>query len=215
MTAVDLAYVYTKERILDGRFVGGLMISEGDVSADVGVSRTPVREAFLRLASEGFLELYPKRAALIVPVSASEVESVMETRLIVEQFAIGKTLSSGNELSSQLASAMADQERLAERGDARGFVEADREFHRVFIVASDNFILLQLYDSLRDRQSRMGLTALARDADRTRRIMDEHRSIVEAVNAGDCDAATGAIRHHLHEQTLVLLQQASAVPAEP
>src|SRR4051812_34745905 len=98
MTAAERAYGFTKARILDGRFGGGLLITEGDIGADVGVSRTPVREAFLRLESEGLLRLYPKRGALVVAVSPDEVEMVMETRLLVERFAIDKIVETGAEL---------------------------------------------------------------------------------------------------------------------
>ena len=99
MTATDRAYAFAKERILDGRFPGGELISEGDVAAGVSLSRTPVREAFLRLESEGLLRLYPKRGALVVPVSAAEVESVMETRMVVERFAFEKVIRARTDLA--------------------------------------------------------------------------------------------------------------------
>src|ERR1700761_6929929 len=88
MSAADRAYVHTKERILDGAYAQGRLLGEGEVSDSVGVSRTPVREAFLRLEAEGLLQLYPKRGALVVPISAADVEDVMETRLVIERFAI-------------------------------------------------------------------------------------------------------------------------------
>ena len=169
MAASDRAYEFTKARILDGRFPGGALITEGNVATAVGVSRTPIREAFSRLASEGLLKVYPKRGALVVPVSAAEVESVMETRLLVEQFAIEKVIRSATELGSAPADAIARQERFAAVDDASGFIEADHEFHRIFVAAADNSILLQLHDSMRDRQNRMGLMALSRDDARTPR----------------------------------------------
>src|SRR5215213_815260 len=92
MSAADRAYGYTKERILDGEYAQGRLIGEGEVSDAVGVSRTPVREAFLRLEAEGMLRLYPKRGALVVPISAREVEDVMETRALVERFAVAKAI---------------------------------------------------------------------------------------------------------------------------
>jgi DNA-binding GntR family transcriptional regulator len=205
MTATERAYAFAKARILDGRYAGGELISEGEVAAGVGLSRTPVREAFLRLEAEGLLRLYPKRGALVVPVSTAEVESVMETRLVVEQFAVEKIIRSGVDLGGRLHDAIGKQEALSAPADAREFVEADREFHRLFVAAAGNAILLQLHDSLRDRQSRMGLAALARDADRMRQILEEHRSIVEAVEAGDEDAARRIVREHLRV-TLELLR---------
>ena len=63
--------MFVKQQILGGGYPGGALISEGEVSAAVGVSRTPVREAFLRLEVEGLLRLYPKRGALVTPVTTS------------------------------------------------------------------------------------------------------------------------------------------------
>lgn len=208
MTATERAYAYAKQRILDGRLPGGELISEGDVAGGVGVSRTPVREAFLRLESEGLLRLYPKRGALVVPVSPAEVESVMETRLLVECFALEKVIRSDTPLGDAPEMAIARQEDLAARGDVHGFVDADREFHRVYVAAARNPILLALHDSLRDRQTRMGVAALMHDAARIQQIMGEHHTIAAAVAARDEAAARTMIEEHL-QATQVLLRLAS------
>lgn len=213
MTATQKAYLHAKERILDGRLAGGELISEGEVAGAVGVSRTPVREAFLRLESEGLLRLYPKRGALVVPVSASEVESVMETRLLVERFALEKVIRSDTPLGAAPELAIARQADLAARGDVHGFVEADREFHRVYVAAAHNPILLALHDSLRDKQTRMGVAALMHDAARIQQIMGEHRAIATAVTERDEEAARTMIGAHL-ETTQVLLRLAS-VQSQP
>jgi DNA-binding GntR family transcriptional regulator len=199
MTATERAYAFAKQRILDGRFAGGELISEGDVAAGVSLSRTPVREAFLRLESEG----------LVVPVSAAEVEHVMETRLVVERFAVEKIIRAGTELHGAPEAAIAAQERLVGGEDAPEFVEADREFHRTFVAGAGNPILLQLHDSLRDRQSRMGLGAIARDTDRIRQILEEHRAIAAAVRARDADGAHRIVGRHL-QGTLALLRGGAA-----
>lgn len=208
MSVAERAYVFAKERILDGRYTGGELISEGDVAAGVGVSRTPVREAFLRLETEGLLRLYPKRGALVVPVSAAEVESVMETRMLVERFAIEKVIGSQTDLAERLYEAIERQEELAARHDERNFVETDRDFHRIFVAAAGNPILLQLLDSLRDRQSRMMLAALARDADRLQQVLGQHRALADCVKAGDAEAARRVLDEHL-QGTLTLLRSAS------
>jgi DNA-binding GntR family transcriptional regulator len=197
MAASEVAYAYAKERILDGRFAGGELISEQDVAEPTGLSRTPVREAFLQLASEGLLKLYPKRGALVVPVSALEVESVMETRLLVERFAIERVVEGRVDLAAQLAEAIAAQEKLAAAPDPVRFVEADREFHRIFMAAAGNPILLELLDSLRDRQSRMGVTAIAREDGRMGTILGEHRELADAVVAGDGERASALLDRHL------------------
>jgi DNA-binding GntR family transcriptional regulator len=207
VAAIDRAYLFAKQRILDGRLPGGELISEGDVAVAVGLSRTPVREAFLRLEAEGLLRLYPKRGALVVPVSAAEVEDVMESRQLLERFAVEKVIGAGHDLRAQLEDGIARQEGL----DGPGFVEADREFHRIVVAAAGNAILLQLYDALRDRQSRMNLVALSRDDHRRRRILQEHRALAAAIAAGDERLARTRLEEHLHG-TLVLLRGGPAAP---
>jgi DNA-binding GntR family transcriptional regulator len=209
MTATERAYAFAKERILDGRFAGGELISEGDVAAGVSLSRTPVREAFLRLESEGLLKLFPKRGALVVPVSAAEVEHVMETRMVVERFAVERIIRSGTDLQGAPEAAIETQERFLSEAHSLRFVEADRRFHRTFVAGAGNPILLQLHDSLRDRQSRMGLAALARDDDRIQQILTEHRAIAAAVREGDAEAADVIVVRHLRG-TLALLRGGAA-----
>lgn len=214
MSAADRAYAHTKERILDGEFAQGRLIGEGEVSEAVGVSRTPVREAFLRLEAEGLLQLYPKRGALVVPISAADVEDVMETRLLIEQFAIARVIELDLDLADRLATVIAGQEGHAEAGDAVAFVDADREFHRVFVAATGNAILLRTHDSLRDQQNRMGLAALGAGSERTSRILAQHRAIADAVERRDAVEAGELIDRHL-EETLGLLRRAAAArPAQ-
>jgi DNA-binding GntR family transcriptional regulator len=209
MSAADRAYAHTKERILDGDYAQGRLIGEGEVSDAVGVSRTPVREAFLRLEAEGLLRLYPKRGALVVPISAADVEDVMETRMLIERFAIRRVIELDLELEERLAAAIAAQEKHAEADDAVAFVDADREFHRIFVAATGNAIVLQTHDSLRDQQNRMGLAALSVGSERMERILTQHREIVAAVRGRDAAEAETLIDRHLDE-TLRLLRRASA-----
>lgn len=205
MSAADEAYAYTKGRILGGDFPGGEMISEGDVAGPTGLSRTPVREAFLRLEAEGLLRLYPKRGALVVPVSPREVEAVMEARQLVELHGLELAVKGPTTTTDQLEAAIARQESLVAAGDTSGFVDADREFHRVLVAATGNTILIELHDSMRDRQTRMGLTALGRDKDRIESIIAEHRGILEAVEDADAAKAKRLLRQHL-QRTLDLLR---------
>src|ERR1700754_4385603 len=134
MTRTEAAYAFTKQRVLDATYAGGDLLTEGEVADALGISRTPVREAFLRLEGEGLLRLYPKRGALVVPVSVGEVEAVMETRMLVERFALDKVLAHGaaEVLARAMDDAIASQEARIAAGDADGFVAVDREFHTKF-----------------------------------------------------------------------------------
>jgi len=205
MAAADRAYAYAKARILDGRLGGGEIVSEGEIADGAEMSRTPVREAFLRLENEGLLRLYPKRGALVVPVSVTEVESVLETRLIIERHAIEKVVLNGADLAAELHASLAEQERLACAGEITDFVEADREFHRLFVAAACNPIILQVHDSMRDRQRRMGLAAITRDAARPGSIIAEHRELVTAVTACRSSDARAVIDRHLAGTLRLLL----------
>jgi DNA-binding GntR family transcriptional regulator len=198
-SAKDRAYEFTKGRVLDSTFAGGDLITEGEVADALGMSRTPVREAFLRLESEGLLRLYPKRGALVVPVSLGEVDAVMETRMLVEHFALSKVLADGPapQVADQLTAAIAQQEEYAAAGDTDGFVAVDREFHKRFVAAAGNPIVAGVYDSLRDRQQRMVITSLLRDAKRIESILVEHRAIAAAIRDGDIDGAQTVLTAHL------------------
>jgi DNA-binding GntR family transcriptional regulator len=199
MTAKDRAYDFTKGRVLDSTFAGGELITEGEVADALGMSRTPVREAFLRLEGEGLLRLYPKRGALVVPVSVGEVEAVMETRMLVERFALDKLLARGPAaaMAEELAITIAEQEARAASADTDGFVALDREFHTTFVTAAGNPIITRVYDSLRDRQQRMVITSLLRDERRIASILVEHRALTEAIREGERERAQSILAAHL------------------
>ncbi|PSK99509.1 DNA-binding GntR family transcriptional regulator [Murinocardiopsis flavida] len=199
-SATDRAYTHTKDAILGRRYEGGAIVSEGDIAADVGVSRTPVREALLRLQAEGLVRLYPKRGALIVPVSRQEVDDVIETRRLVEGYTVERAaagdLAGRAALAGRLTGLLEAMEDGLAAGDTTAFVHADREFHRTIVAAAGNDILNALYESLRDRQYRM-MRAGSRDADLMRRNIAEHAAILDAVRRGVAEDAAAAVRTHL------------------
>jgi DNA-binding GntR family transcriptional regulator len=183
--AKDRAYAHVKEQILEGLFPGGEMLSEGEVADRLGMSRTPVREAFLLLEAEGLLRLYPKRGALVVPVSTEEINEVLETRLVIERHcAEAVARRDPQALIEELWGFISDQEHHILDGNRIGFVEADRLFHRAIVSADGNSILTRLHDSLRERQRRMGAAIVARDPAVQRRYLREHTGIVEALAGG-------------------------------
>jgi DNA-binding GntR family transcriptional regulator len=199
--AKDRALDYVKSQVLTGAFPGGELISEGEVAAALGMSRTPVREAFLRLEAEGLLRLYPQRGALVVPVSSEEARAVIEARLLLEQFAVSKVVGRGPAVRAAVFERLSDElQRQRDAGtehDWSAFLEADRAFHRVTLDESGNRILSDFYSSLRDRQMRMISESVMRDAQRMATIMDEHRVIAEALRDGDLNGARDAVQTHL------------------
>jgi DNA-binding GntR family transcriptional regulator len=199
--AKDRALDYVKTRVLSGAFPGGELISEGEVATALGMSRTPVREAFLQLEAAGLLRLYPQRGALVVPVSPEEVRAVMEARLVLEQFAAEAVIRRGRvaclAVFEQLSVQLERQRETAAASRLAEFLESDRAFHHITLEAAGNSILAGFYSSLRDRQMRMIGESALRDPQRLATIMDEHRGIAEALRDGDLDQAHAAVRAHL------------------
>lgn len=200
-TAKDRALHYVKTQVLTGALAGGELISEGDVATALGMSRTPVREAFLRLEAEGLLRLYPQRGALVVPVSPEEVRAVIEARLVLEQFAAQQVVRRGpvgcSAVFERLSGALRRQRDAAETSDWQEFLDADREFHSITLEESGNAILSDFYSSLRDRQMRMIRESAMGDPHRMATIMDEHHKIAEALRDGDLQRSLAAVRTHL------------------
>jgi DNA-binding GntR family transcriptional regulator len=194
-TATSRAYDHLKQAILDRAYPGGALLSEGEIAAEVGVSRTPVREALLRLETEGLVRLYPKRGALVLPVSPQEIADVLETRELVEIFTAGRA-TIGPALVEELDALLTSMRDHAQADDAKEFARADRCFHRALVAAAGNEILTQLYDSLRDRQLRMARLT-ADDPVRAADAIREHTEIFEAVRSGDRRRVRSAIRRHL------------------
>lgn len=198
--AKDRAYAFVKERILDGGYPGGDLLSEGEVAEELGVSRTPVREAFLLLEAEGLMRLYPKRGALVVPVSPDEVRDVMETRMLIERHTADRLARRGSDAADvigALRDLIARQEQLLDDGDLTGFVAADRAFHHTIVAAAGNAILTRISDSLRDRQRRMVAATVARDPALPHRFLEEHRAILAAIEGGEADDAARLVEEHL------------------
>lgn len=213
--AKDRVYDWVKEHILDGDFPGGELLSEGEVAQALRVSRTPVREAFLLLEAEGLMRLYPKRGALVVPVSPDEVRDVMETRLLLERHAVARAAAAADpEVVLQLDRLIARQADLLDAGDLRGFVGADRDFHHAIVHAAGNRVLTKLSDSLRDRQRRMVAASVARDPDVPRGFVAEHRAILDAIATGRPDDAVRLVETHL-ERSRQRIESARTGEAPP
>lgn len=208
LSAADRVYRYAKDAILSRRLGAHDLLTEGELADAVGVSRTPVREALLRLQAEGLVRLLPKRGALILPVTADEVSDVLETRRLVEGFAVRKAIcapATAN-LPEQLGHHLARMRAAMKNRDARGYAEADRDFHEAIVAATGNQILITLYRSLRDRQLRMGVVNLleARTGEldsagvaRMRANIADHEAIHAAVTGRAIRASEAAVTAHL------------------
>ena len=158
-----------------------------------------MREAFLRLQSEGLLKLYPKKGAMVVPVSNHEIDMVFETRMVLERFAIEKAIRNGQgpRVADQIDTIIAKQRGAVEAGKTAAFAELDREIHNHIMAAAGNEILSELYDSLRDRQVRMGKLALYLSPARAEHIMAEHQELAQLFREENLEKLLRKIADHI------------------
>ncbi|MGI5376800.1 GntR family transcriptional regulator [Streptomyces sp. CA-251387] len=195
--AADRVYTHVKQGVLERLYEGGTLLTEGELAEAVGVSRTPVREALLRLEVEGLIKLYPKKGALVLPVSAQEIKDVVETRMLVEEHAARKAVPAPPGLIERLEELLAQQKAQAAAGDLAAAAVTDRCFHAEIVRSGGNEILSRLYDQLRDRQLRMGVAVLHSHPDRIAKTLVEHQEILDALRSGDADAAVGTVHRHI------------------
>ncbi|MGH2907966.1 MAG: GntR family transcriptional regulator [Solirubrobacteraceae bacterium] len=199
VSATTTAYRFAKQRLLDGRFPAGQLLSENEIARELGISRTPVREAFLLLEAEGLLELYPRRGALVTPISPTESDDLLEARLLTEGHCAAAVTAPDPALDAALTAAIAAQEDAVagEKVESHIFTVADRDFHRAIVAAHGNEILIRQYDALRDRQQRISAIAVARSRERIVQFIAEHRELAAALAAGDGPRARELVDTHL------------------
>jgi DNA-binding GntR family transcriptional regulator len=199
--ASERAYEVTKEMVITGELPGGLLLSEGEIAERLGVSRTPVREAFLRLQAEGLLTLIPKRGAVVVPIAPDEADDVLDAREAVECAAVRRIVGRPAHVPAVVAalrSLLREQERHSATHDVDAFANVDALFHRAIVEAGKNSLMLRFYASLSDRQRRMGVRAFSPDPALMPEALRNHRQLVSAIEQLDVEAFTEALRGHLN-----------------
>ena len=195
--AAERVYAYVKAAILDRVYPGGELLTEGELADAVGVSRTPVREALLRLEAAGLVRLYPKKGALVLPVLPQEIDDVLEARELIETHAAAKVWPRRKQLVAELEPILQAMRAHRRAGDAKAFLEADRAFHEAIVAAAGNQILTDLYLSLRDRQVRMGVAAMQVAPARMDRSITDHRALIEALGGSSAKRFRDLVATHV------------------
>lgn len=211
-SAADRVFEHARAAILDGRYPDHELISEGALAEATGVSRTPVREALLRLEAQGMVRLIPKRGALVLPVTAGEWSDVLDTRRLVERHGAAVAMAAGRGpiVADRLRVHLDRLTEATRTGDVAGYVAADRDFHATIVAAAGNGILDRLYATLRDRQLRMGAMTLraggsgSDDRARMRSTVDDHAAIAAAFAAGDAELVDRLTVAHLERADRLL-----------
>lgn len=194
---VDVAYDEVKKKILDNEYYPGFQALEQEIAKDLGVSRTPVREALIRLQHEGLVELIPRRGMRIVPVVPSDMKEIydvltslesMAAELLARQKPDAKTLEPMKVATRDMEAALAED-------DLEAWAKADERYHRSLIDLCGNRRLANMANTVRDQGHRARMVTL-RLRDKPVASIDEHQQVLEAIERGDWQTARDVHYEH-------------------
>jgi DNA-binding GntR family transcriptional regulator len=193
--AVAKAYRAVLDAIVSRSTPAGELIAEGQVADALSMSRTPVREAFIRLSSEGLLVLYPRRGAIVTAADEDETRELLQTRAMFETSAVrwmvdrGVPEDLGETLRGHLESQAASESALE-------FARSDRALHEAIVAAGGNSTASMLFQLTGPRLLRYWYR-LAESRDARERLCVEHGTLVALVQAGDVEGYAALLGLHL------------------
>jgi GntR family transcriptional regulator, rspAB operon transcriptional repressor len=199
------------ERIVTGDLAPGDRVDSGEIAESLGVSRTPVREAILRLDAQGLVERQPYRGVVVTAVDEAAAEEVAALRIHLETLAVRAAVprlrpsdvARMRDLHHELATLIAGPDAQ------RGFAELNREFHLTLYRAAGAPALIQLLSELSGRAERMRLHFDVRQG----RALDDHARILAACGSGDIEEAVAATRGHILGAFLMMMPEGYTPPA--
>jgi DNA-binding GntR family transcriptional regulator len=209
VSTADRVHDTLREAITSGELPGGSHHSIYQLAQQLGVSRTPVRDAILRLADAGMVEIDRNRGIRVRGLSAHDIQEIFELRLLIE---VPAAAAAARDPSPALLTELDDRvhalTRAAGSSELGQFMVEDRLLHATILRASGNARLLATVESLRDATAARGVSTMnqTRGLDE---IRHEHQPIVAAIRAGDPRAAAHHMHAHLVTTAELLLRQAA------
>jgi DNA-binding GntR family transcriptional regulator len=201
-----MAYETIKTGILEGKLISGEIYSELDLAKSFGVSRTPVREAFLRLAAENLIVFHPRKGISVNYFSKEDIENIFELRQAIEEAAANKIVGNlSRDHIQSIQETIQQQENCLKDYDENLFLEFDRKFHLFFVEISGNRFMVQTYNNIRDYITIPAREAL-RKKGRAKEVLGEHKAIVEAISKGNRERTKEAIKTHMINSKLAALE---------
>ena len=202
-----------RDAIVSGSLKAGSRVSEPELAEHYGISRTPIREAFRQLESEGYLTVIPRRGAVVSEFSPKDVEEFYAIKSIMEGYAArqacerlsSKDLDRLEAINSRLA-------ELAKAGDIKHFFKIHSDFHELFIKAADNEKLHELIAGLVTKFQRLRFTSLSLPG-RMEISVQEHEKIIDAFRKKDANLAEALVRKNAEYGGRVLMS--GAAPVKP
>ena len=194
-TIADAVFAELRQAILELRLPPGTGISEAEIARRMGVSRQPVREAFIRLARTGYLKIQPQRRTEVVKISVREVLNARFIREALEVAVVREACAGERAALVEKLGANLQLQRAAQAADdRREFHHLDDMFHRLIAEGAGCGFAWTLIDEQKAQMDRMRFLSLAFGQPA---VYDDHMAIFEAIKAGDPAAAEVAMRTHL------------------
>jgi len=201
-----------RQAIIEMRLKPGEALSEKDVALRYGVSRQPVREAFIKLAEAGLLQVLPSRGTYVVKISVREV---LNARFVREAIECALVRSAAELIDAagvaRIEQLVADQKQAAEAGDSARFYALDEAFHRAIADCVECDPALRVVESARAQTDRVRYLSLP-DASPLALLIAQHEAILDAIKARDPERAEAAMRTHLREILSALPRLAERFP---
>jgi DNA-binding GntR family transcriptional regulator len=197
MTAAEAAYGHLRAMILDNHLPPGAQRLEAELAVELGMSRTPVREAMLRLQQDGLVSVTPRHGMRVAPISASDMRDIYDVLESLEPKAaelLARRGLAGEELAP-LSRACDAMEAAIAAEDRPAWAAADEAFHRGLAELCGNRRLAAMAMQVWDQSHRARMFTLAMRP-LPARSTAEHRATLEAIRAGDADGAREIYRRH-------------------
>ena len=196
-TARRAAYEALRQAIIDGTLTPGTRLSENELADLLGVSRTPVREALLRLREEQLVEVGPQLGTFVTPISLRAVRDAQFLREAVECAAVRLATERATPGDvERLQDVLRRQERARDADDLEAWFALDEEFHHALCDLSGRQIAWSIGQRANGHLARVRRLSLPVPS-YLAEMVEEHRRVVDAVDVGDADLAEAALRHHL------------------
>ncbi len=203
-----------KEEIISGALAPNAQISEADLSERLGVSRTPVREALIKLAEDGLVKIVPQVGSFVAPIS---IESVNEAQFIREHLECALIVEATKRIDAPAVRRLRDnleaQVRAAREEDWERFYVLDEAMHGILAGAAGHPTAWRMIQQSKAHMDRVRHVSF-RMPDHMAKLIAQHHAIVAAVTGGDAAVAQETLRDHLREifATLERLGLKDAVP---
>jgi DNA-binding GntR family transcriptional regulator len=190
----ERAYRALKRLILDNELPSGAQLLEQEAALRLGMSRTPVREAMVRLQQEGMVEIRPRHGMRVLPVSLDDMREIYDMLTVLEALAARRAAERGitKSVLAALEGAVRDMDQALARDDREAWAEADTRFHALLVAASGSQRLEGAIANVVDQSSRARRLTLQLRPKPTA-SNEDHRAVVEAIKARDGNRA-----HALH-----------------